>query len=549
MGAGASRPAPRALDDAVEALGGATSAEVLELLDAFPRAGPEDHVPVTADDVAALSSRCGRLRSEAEVADAFDLPRRVAAVLMRRVPSVDDATGVGAPYGFSLADAVVHLARCRDSRAAALEEADALLRAGALVDLAKMATTATADDDDDDDDDEVDDEVDARAPPLAALRTMSRARPGEAARRFPSLPTTARSLLLRSARASLAPRLRDAAGAPLTSSPRTSGRRRASDSRRDVLTRAGAWLLAASIPSGSTHSGGSDGKATWRRVYASVEDGAGFSTFVSRITAKTCGPVLVCVRTKAGDVLGGYVSLSAGESVRGDRAEFQGDAGTFVFAFGKARKFTKSIQERKTNNDEGGGREVAAAADDDDADASDDEADDSWTRVGVYASTGANASHVWCASGFKSDRFPNGFGFGGVASRPGSGRSALWIDGNLERGRCVAGIATFGAPMLAGCRSGVGRGERGVRSTGVRSGFDDERLGYDDDWGVGSFEVDAVEAWATSGAGADSAGGTNGHERGVDRRGGGVRDAKHGELRMMMQLGGRDAGGPAREER
>ena len=218
MGAGASRPAPRALVDAVEALGGATSAEVLELLDAFPRAGPEDHVPVTADDVAALSSRCGRLRSEAEVADAFDLPRRVAAVLMRRVPSVDDATGVGAPYGFSLADAVVHLARCRDSRAAALEEADALLRAGALVDLAKMATTATADDDDDDD--EVDDEVDARAPPLAALRTMLRARPAdehpEAARRFPSLPTTARSLLLRSARASLAPRLRDAAGAPLT---------------------------------------------------------------------------------------------------------------------------------------------------------------------------------------------------------------------------------------------------------------------------------------------------------------------------------------------
>ena len=214
MGAGASRPAPRALVDAVEALGGATSAEVLELLDAFPRAGPEDHVPVTADDVAALSSRCGRLRSEAEVADAFDLPRRVAAVLMRRVPSVDDATGVGAPYGFSLADAVVHLARCRDSRAAALEEADALLRAGALVDLAKMATTATADDDDDDDD-EVDDEVDARAPPLAALRTMLRARPGEAARRFPSLPTTARSLLLRSARASLAPRLRDAAGARL----------------------------------------------------------------------------------------------------------------------------------------------------------------------------------------------------------------------------------------------------------------------------------------------------------------------------------------------
>lgn len=527
MGAAASRPAPRALVDAVEALGGATSAEVLELLDVFPRAAPEDHVPVTADDVAALSSRCGRLRSEAEVADAFDLPQRVAAVLMRRVPSFDDATGVGAPYGFSLADAVVHLARCRDSRAAALEEADALLRAGALVDLAKMATTRTTADDDEDDDEVDDEEVDARAPPLAALRTMLRARPGEAARRFPSLPTTARSLLLRSARASLAPRLR------------TFGRR-ASDPRRDVLTRAGAWLLAASIPSSPTKGGG-DIKSTWRRVYASVEDGAGFSTFVSRITAKTCGPVLVCVRTKAGDVVGGYVSLGAGESVRGDRAEFQGDAGTFVFAFGKAGKFTKRKDPRETNNDEGGVGDVAAA-DADDADASDDEADDSWTRVGVYASTGANADHVWCASGFKSDRFPNGFGFGGVASRPGSGRSALWIDGNLERGRCVAGIATFAAPMLAGCRSGVGREERG-------SGFDDERLGYDDDWGVGSFEVDAVEAWATSVAGADSAGGTNGHERGMDRRGGGVRDAKHGELRMMMQLGGRDAGGPAREER
>ena len=68
MGAGASRPAPRALVDAVEALGGATSAEVLELVDAFARASP---APVTADDVAALSRSSRRLRTAAEVADAL----------------------------------------------------------------------------------------------------------------------------------------------------------------------------------------------------------------------------------------------------------------------------------------------------------------------------------------------------------------------------------------------------------------------------------------------------------------------------------------------
>ena len=300
MGAEASRPAPRALVDAVEALGGATSAEVLELVNAFARAAP---APVTADDVAALSRSSRRLRTAAEVADAFDLPERVAAVLLRRVPSVDDATGGGdggdavPPAGISLADALVHLASCRNSDAAAVEEADALLRAGALVDLAKMATTATTADGDDNEEEE---EVDARAPPLAALRTMSRARMPGAAERFPSLPATARSLLLRSARASLAPRLRDAAGAPLTTNPIGGGRRRRRSRR--VLTRAGAWLLAASMPSSQ--------RKTWRRVFSSADDGAGFSTFVSRITADTTrGPVLVCVRTKCGDVLGGYVSL------------------------------------------------------------------------------------------------------------------------------------------------------------------------------------------------------------------------------------------------
>ena len=87
MGAAASRHAPRALVDALESLGGATSAEVLELVDVFARASPAGHVPVTADDVAALSSRSSRrLRTASEVADAFDLPERVAAVLSRRDP-------------------------------------------------------------------------------------------------------------------------------------------------------------------------------------------------------------------------------------------------------------------------------------------------------------------------------------------------------------------------------------------------------------------------------------------------------------------------------
>ena len=206
--------------------------------------------------------------------------------------------------------------------------------------------------------------------------------------------------------------------------------------------------------------------------------------------------------------------------------------------------------EKKTNNDdEGGGREVDSAADADADDASEDgdaRADDSWTRVGVYPSTGANANYAWCAAGFTSDRFPNGFGFGGVANRAGAGRSAIWIDGTLERGRCVPGIATFAAPMLAGCADwGVESEERRPRG-GVLGGDD---AAYDD-WGVGSFAIDAVEAWATSGADASSAGGTKDDDEGPGGdRGGGVRDAKHGELRMMMQLGGRDAGGPAREER
>ena len=51
-------PRARALVDAVEALGGATSAEVLELVTRSP-APARIHVPVTADDVAALSG-CGR---------------------------------------------------------------------------------------------------------------------------------------------------------------------------------------------------------------------------------------------------------------------------------------------------------------------------------------------------------------------------------------------------------------------------------------------------------------------------------------------------------
>ena len=350
MGAGASRPAPRALVDAVEALGGATSAEVLELLDAFARAGPEDHVPVTADDVAALSSRSSRrLRTAAEVADAFDLPRRVAAVLMRRVPSVDDATGAAAtaatrsrPRGFSLADAVVHLARCRDSRAAALEEADALLRAGALVDLAKMATTATTADDDDDDD-EVDDEVDARAPPLAALRTML-ARASPARRREGSRASRRRRGRSSSGpRASLAPRLRDAAGAPLTTT-RTSGRRRG---RTRVATSSPARARGCSpLRYRAAPRRGSDVKATWRRVYASVEDGAGFSTFVSRITAKTCGPVLVCVRTKAGDVLGGYVSLGPRASrFEGTGRSFKETREPSSLRLARLEKLTKSTRQ------------------------------------------------------------------------------------------------------------------------------------------------------------------------------------------------------------
>ena len=543
MGAAASRPAPRALVDAVEALGGATSAEVLELVDVFARACPRDHVPVTADDVAALSSRSSRrLRTASEVADAFDPPgasRRCCCdayppSMTRRAAATARTTKAPArgdlPRRRPRAPGEVPKQRRRRGR-----EADALLRAGALVDLAE--------DGDDGDDGRTTTTTTMRTRRSTRARALGRAA-NDVARasrgggeKVPEPPRDGRSLLLRSARASLAPRLlttttggtSDAAGRVATSSPARS-----------------AWLLAASIPSGARRRG-CDGKA--RRgdeCSASADDGARFSTFVSRITAKTCGPVLVCVRTKAGDVLGGYVSLGPGESVRGDRAEFQGDAGSFVFAFGKAgkKRLTKSAKLTTTRE---GASEVDAAADADDDDASEDDAraDDSWTRVGVYPSTGANANYAWCAAGFTSDRFPNGFGFGGVADRAGAGRSA--VDRRNPRARAVRagdrhvrGADARGVSFRLGRREGnVSRGSTGVRSGGT--------IGLC--MTIGASALSRLTRWRLGRRRArtrSSAGGTNGHDevQAGDRGAGGVRDAKHGELRMMMQLGRRDAGDP-----
>ena len=400
----------------------------------------------------------------------------------------------------------------RDSRAAALEEADALLRAGALVDLAKMATTAT---------------TDGRRrrrggrrsrrarAALAALRTM-RARVPASGEKVPEppddgavAPPPVRARVPRAAPA----RRRGRAADVLTAE---SGRRRASDSRRDVLTRAGAWLLAASIPSGSTLRR-SDGKATWRRVFASAKTAPGLAPS-SRESPPKRGPVLVCVRTKAGDVLGGYALAVRGQSVRGTGRSFKETREPSSLRLARLKNYEES--KGKTRNGEGGGEVDSDDADDaSDADAS----DDSWTRVGVYASTGANADHVWCASGFSSDRFPNGFGFGGVANRPGGGRSAIWIDGNLERGRCVPGIATFAAPMLAGCSGVVEREEERVDPGFVRLWGEPRK--YDDDWGVGWPEVDAVEA-GDVGRGRGFAGGTNGHDRGIGERGVATRNTR-----------------------
>ena len=484
MGAATSAPAvSRALEDAIEALGGEHSKDVSELVDVFERTEgrKEDTGPagvdlgVSARDIADSSRR--RLKDATELGDVFELPDAVAAALFHRILAVnssssgDDDTSTGdddvaasTPSEISLADCVVYLAVCKTKPGAALEEADALFRRGCT--LADLAKVAMVDDDDDEDG--------ARGPFLATLsRNLARSAT-KLTKKFPGLAAAVPALLLPSTRAHLAPVLCD---------PRGRG-------ASPILTRAGAWLLAGTLPP--------ERRREWTRIYTSDGgDGRSFVTFCARVTASN-GPTLVCVRTRGGCVLGGYVSVDAASTMRSDRADFQGDAACFVWSFGKMTKI-----ENVSTTDE--------------------------SPAGVYKSTGLNDHHVWCANGFTSDRFPNGLGFGGRV-----GHHALWIDADLERGHCRAGVSTFGNRRLISDEAAEGGRHQGLF-----------------DGGAGEFEVDAMEAWAVTPAAteAEPSGGRNkGNGGSGSRKGGGVHAVGGWEARMMLDLVS-NANGPARETR
>ncbi len=284
--------------------------------------------------------------------------------------------------------------------------------------------------------------------------------------------------------------------------------------RRALITRVSAWALAGSMPSGW--------RVRWRRVFHSDLHGASFASFLTR-TGAVSGATLVAVRTRAGDVLGGVAS----EPLR-SRPEFFGDERGFVFALGNAHDsggtgYDQDREERSERSRDA--RKTNTASRDSDSgpsilgDARSASAAIIPASAGAHRSSGANANHAWCASGFVSEhRFPNGVGFGGQI-----GHFSLFLDADFERGHCRFSAATFGAPRLVE----VGGGE------GARSGA--------------TFAIDAVEAWAleeeeeTSGAKERFRGGEGGE--------GGVRSARHAEARALMEAARRDAGGPERHER
>ena len=275
MGAATSAPAvSRALEDAIEALGGEHSKDVSELVDVFERTEgrKEDTGPagvdlgVSARDIADSSRR--RLKDATELGDVFELPDAVAAALFHRILAVnstagdddtstgDDDVAVSSHAEISLADCVVYLAVCKTKPDAALEEADALFRRGCT--LADLAKVAMVDDDDDEDG--------ARGPFLATLsRNLARSAT-KLTKKFPGLAAVVPTLLLPSTRAHLAPVLCD---------PRGGG-------ASPILTRAGAWLLAGTLPP--------ERRREWTRLYSSDGgDGRSFVTFCARVTASN-GP-------------------------------------------------------------------------------------------------------------------------------------------------------------------------------------------------------------------------------------------------------------------
>ena len=262
-------------------------------------------------------------------------------------------------------------------------------------------------------------------------------------------------------------------------------------------------------------------RVRWRRVFHSDLHGASFASFLTR-TGAVSGATLVAVRTRAGDVLGGVAS----EPLR-SRPEFFGDERGFVFALGNAHDsggtgYDPNREERSERSRDA--RKTSTASRDSSSgpsilgDARSASAALIPASAGAHRSSGANANHAWCASGFVSEhRFPNGVGFGGQI-----GHFSLFLDADFERGHCRFSAATFGAPRLVE----VGGGE------GARSGA--------------TFAIDAVEAWALEEE--EKTSGAKERFRGEEGEGG-VRSARRAEARALMEAARRDAGGPERHER
>lgn len=258
------------------------------------------------------------------------------------------------------------------------------------------------------------------------------------------------------------------------------------NNKNALLTPTAAWFLSRWCPE--------NWRSKWRKVFDSTEHGASFASFITH--TKEVGPTLVLVRSESGYVFGGLSS----ESVKSG-SDFFGDERSFVFALGNGV----------------GANSLGSVAN------SQDESDDNSITYdfGVHTGTGVNQNFTYCASGFTSDRFPNGVGFGGQV-----GHFCFFVEGNFENGHCRATAATFG---------------------GVRLIAGD---GTDDNSNDCSFTVSKVEAWAVDG---------DFQKRLLEKRvlqkrrgangSGGVLGSKFAETRMLMEVARRDAGGAEREER
>ena len=264
-----------------------------------------------------------------------------------------------------------------------------------------------------------------------------------------------------------------------------------------------AWFLSRSMPA--------TWRTKWRRVFCSKTHGASFAALVARC-ADEVGPALVAVETTDGFVVGGVVS----ESPRFASPAFFGDARCFVFSLGPTHKAPSA---KAKSCDGGDGEDAHGEGFDFDFD------------FGVFGhARGANENFCYCAYGFSSDRFPNGLGFGGQV-----GHHCLFLDAGFETGHWRATAATFGkVRLLAPC---------------VSDSCGDARNSQENV--AGTFRVRAVEAWAVDG---DFQARLAAKRRAENRRGagsgarGGVRAAKHDEVRALMETARRDAG-PERQER